>query len=174
MKIERIWAMPSHETFKIKPIAKLLQRYREKIGGIWIDPFAGNNSPAEITNDHNPDKDTMYHLEAEEFVNLFEDNYFDVGLFDPPYSFRQVSEHYKVLGKKATRENTSTSFYSKVKTPLAKKIKLGGYCISFGWNSGGLGINRGFKIIEILLVPHGGGKNDTIVVVEQKYKEGLK
>jgi len=32
----------------------------------------------------------------------------------------------------------------------------------------GIGINRGFKMQEILLVPHGGSKNDTIVTVEKK------
>ena len=40
--------------------------------------------------------------------------------------------------------------------------------ISFGWNSIGFGKNRGFEIIEILLVAHGGTKNDTIVTVERK------
>jgi hypothetical protein len=32
----------------------------------------------------------------------------------------------------------------------------------------GMGKNRGFKIKRILLVPHGGAKNDTIVTVEVK------
>ena len=38
----------------------------------------------------------------------------------------------------------------------------------YKWTSMGLGKNRGFKLKEILLVPHGGSKNDTIVTVEQK------
>lgn len=33
---------------------------------------------------------------------------------------------------------------------------------------GGIGIKYGFEIQEILLVPHGGWHNDTIVVVEKK------
>lgn len=32
----------------------------------------------------------------------------------------------------------------------------------------GIGIKYGFEIQEILLVPHGGWHNDTIVVVEKK------
>lgn len=32
----------------------------------------------------------------------------------------------------------------------------------------GLGKNRGFKMTRILLVAHGGSKNDTIVTVEIK------
>lgn len=37
------------------------------------------------------------------------------------------------------------------------------------WNSGGFGKNLGFEMIEILLVPHGGHHNDTIVTVERKF-----
>ena len=36
----------------------------------------------------------------------------------------------------------------------------------------GLGENRGFTMMRILLVPHGGSKNDTIVTVEQKMRAG--
>ena len=166
-KFSRRWAIPSHDTFTIKPIAELLGRY---VQGDWIDPFAGDNSPAQTTNDHNPDKPAGYHLEAIDFVNLFENESFSGALFDPPYSYRQVSEHYKVLGKKATQFDTSTNFYNRVLNPLADKIELGGYCISFGWNSNGMGKGRGFELVEILLVAHGGHHNDTIVTVERKVR----
>lgn len=65
------------------------------------------------------------------------------------------------------------SFWSNCKDELARIINIGGYCICCGWTSQGLGKNRGFKMIEILLVPHGGNKNDTIVTVEQKEFEQL-
>ncbi len=45
---------------------------------------------------------------------------------------------------------------------------FGGKAICFGWSSMGLGKNRGFEMKRILLVPHGGSKNDTIVTVETK------
>jgi len=169
--------MPSMHTFRIKPISELLDKYVgrktliSEINGLWVDPFAGENSPAQETNDHNPDKPTKYHLEAIDFVNIFKDNSIDGVLFDPPYSNRQISEHYKVIGKKATQSDTSTNFYTKILNPLSNKIKIGGYCISFGWNSNGMGKNRGFEIVEILLVAHGGHHNDTIVVVERKISD---
>ena len=47
-------------------------------------------------------------------------------------------------------------------------MKKGGIVLSCGWNSMGIGKTRGFEIIEILLVAHGGAKNDTIVTVEVK------
>ena len=43
----------------------------------------------------------------------------------------------------------------------------------FGWNSNGVGKVRGFEIIEILLIAHGGSHNDTIVTVERKFTNEL-
>lgn len=168
IRIDRVWSMPSAWTFTIKPIGELLARYVPAGGKDWIDPFAGNNSPAEITNDHNPDRKATYHLEAMEFALQLPRNDYVGVLFDPPYSYRQVSEHYKAIGKKATQKDTSTQFFNRVLNPLADKIRKGGYCISFGWNTNGMGKNRGFEIIEILIVAHGGHHNDTLCTVETK------
>jgi hypothetical protein len=52
MKIERIWAMPSKWTFTIKPIKQLLARYVVP-ETYWCDPYAGENSPANVQNDLN-------------------------------------------------------------------------------------------------------------------------
>ena len=51
---------------------------------------------------------------------------------------------------------------------IARILKLNGKVICFGWSSMGLGKNRGFEMTRILLVPHGGSKNDTICTVEIK------
>ena len=67
IKMNRVWAMPSMHTFTIKPIAELVARYVDD-PLMWVDPFAGENSPAEWTNDHNPEKPTKYHMEALDFV----------------------------------------------------------------------------------------------------------
>lgn len=163
----RHWAMPNHETFKIKPIAALLERYVINPHD-WVDPFAGANSPAGITNDLNPEMPTGWHMEAVDFVREIVPSNTRGILFDPPYSFRQVSEHYKFIGKKATQKDTSMLFYEKVKSAVCEKIIKGGYAISFGWNTNGFGKARGFRIIEIMAVAHGGSKNDTFVTVEVK------
>lgn len=63
----RIWAMPDKWTFNIQPIKELIYRYCGDGKG-WIDPFAGENSPAEITNDLNPERPTTFHLHAKEFA----------------------------------------------------------------------------------------------------------
>lgn len=164
----RAWAMPNHETFKIKPIAHLLKRYVPDGKNRWADPFAGANSPAQYRNDHNPAMPVPTHMEALDFAKIFSKDKLAGVLFDPPYSFRQISEHYKHVGMKATKWHTSMAFYEKVKSEICEKVKSGGYVISFGWNSNGFGRARGFEIVEILQVAHGGSKNDTIVVVERK------
>jgi len=166
MKIERIWAMPSRWTFTIKPIKELLELYVGDGKG-WVDPFAGPNSMAEFTNDLNPAYETTYHLEAEEFVRSLPRNDYAGVLFDPPYSLRQLKECYQGIGR-AVSQYEAQRFPQNVKELIVPKIKTDGIAISFGWNSQGFGKNLGFKIIEILLVPHGRGHNDTIVTVEKK------
>lgn len=163
--------MPSPWTFTIKPIRALLNRYMVNGGSGWIDPFAGENSPAEITNDLNPNRPTKYHLHAKDFAMQLNGIY-DGVLFDPPYSVRQTKECYDGIGYSMTQEDTQ-SFPNNIKKILAPKIVLDGIAISFGWNSGGFGKDLGFDIIEILLVPHGGHHSDTIVTVERKVLSSL-
>ena len=54
------------------------------------------------------------------------------------------------------------------KAEIGRIVKPGGVVITCGWNSGGIGAEFGFAIQEILLVPHGGWHNDTIVTVDKK------
>lgn len=86
MKMDRIWAMPNKNTFDIKPIKELIERY-------------------------------ICELKKEE---------------------------------------------------ISRIMKKDGIAITCSWNSGGMGKKYGFEIIEILLVPHGGWHNDTIVTVCKK------
>lgn len=161
--------MPNKWTFTIKPIKELIGKYVDNGKG-WIDPFAGNNSPAEYTNDLNPNTKANKHIKAIDFVKqTFKD--LNGVLFDPPYSGRQVKECYNDLKIDVQRDDTNSFFYWSVKREVAKKIKISGFAISCGWNSGGFGKKLGFEIIEILIIPHGSSHNDTIVVVEKKVQE---
>lgn len=135
---------------------------------IIIDPFANKNKIATITNDLDPQYDTDYHLDAIDFLKLFDDKSVDMVLYDPPYSPRQVSECYKNLGQTVNMETTQASYWSNQKKEISRIVKRNGIVITCGWNSGGIGKKYGFEILEILLVPHGGWHNDTIVVVEKK------
>ena len=171
VKMARKWAMPNHLTFKIFPINALLSRYVEQENPVVsIDPFANRKHGfAKTTNDLNPNTDTDYHMNALDFLQMYEDESVDFVLYDPPYSLRQMKEVYDGIGMALTQKDTQV-FFKEIKEQIARITKPEGVVISFGWNSGGIGKTLGFKQEEILLVAHGGIHNDTIVTVERKMK----
>ena len=162
--IERKWAMPNKWTFTIKPIAELLKE--EVTGGLWCDPFAGENGDkyAHVTNDL-----ANGGIDALKFLKKQKNKTFDGVLLDPPYSITQAKQCYKGRGMELLdTKPTSLKYWADVKTEIARIVKPKGKAICFGWTSMGIGKNRGFEIKKILLVPHGGSKNDTLVTVEVK------
>lgn len=169
MIFNRIWAMPNGKTFTIKPIKELVERYISGNNKIIIDPFANSCKYGTITNDLNPEFETTFCLDALDFLKQQESNIADVILFDPPYSMRQASELYKAFGKKKLETSiTNMGYWAKCKDECARILKTEGTIITCGWNTNGLGKNRGFEVLEILIVYHGGSKNDTLVTVEKK------
>lgn len=173
MKMSRVWCMPNKNTFEIKPIRELIGEYIGKVksknpNAIIIDPFANRSKLADVTNDLNPEFNTDYNMEALDFLKIFDDKSVDMVLYDPVYSPRQLSECYRKLGKSVTMKTTQSSYWSNHKKEISRIVKKEGIVITCSWNSGGMGKNNGFEIIEILLTAHGGWHNDTILVVEQK------
>ncbi len=155
--------MPNKWTFQIKPIKELLDRYVGDGKG-WIDPFAGETSPAELKNDIEG-RGNAFNMDAVEFLKTRTNASVFGCLFDPPYSVEQCLRRYtpKFKGTAGRAE-----YWGKCKDEIARSLKPGGTSISFCWDSTGLGKNRGFENIEILLVCHGACHNDTIVTVERK------
>lgn len=169
--------MPNKWTFQVKPIGDLVDRYVGDGKG-WLDPFAGMNSPAEFTNDLDPNNPATSHLDAfdyADFITAFGGSrLYDGCIFDPPYSLSAVSMFYKGIGLKSKLGSLDpTASFKIVKDKIAKLIRIGGIVIYCGWNSNAFGKKRGFELIEILLVAHGGGHNDTIVTVERKIKSSF-
>jgi hypothetical protein len=167
MKFSREWAMPNSRTFQIKPIKGFVERNLEN-RAVIIDPFANECKYGTITNDLNPDYSTDYHMDALDFLKMLPDESADAVIYDPPYSLRQVSECYKGVGIAVTTETTQASWRSRHLDEIRRVLKVGGVALCFGWNSNGIGKTRGFELSEILLVPHGGSKNDTICTAEIK------
>jgi len=162
--------MPNSNTFDIVCIQKLIHRYLKQ-WMVSIDPFANKSRLATVTNDLNPEFDTNYHLDAVDFLKTFPDNSVDFVFYDPPYSLRQVSECYKSVGIEVTMETTQSSWRTKHINEIHRILKAGGIVMCFGWNSSGVGIIRNFKMVEILLVAHGGSHNDTICTVEVRNQD---
>jgi hypothetical protein len=171
MKIFREWAMPSKDTFSIGPIRDFVKKYEPENWDSTVDPFAGNSEVAHIRNDLNPKTKAEYHMDAEAFCEMLEEKrlLFDLAIFDPPYSPRQITECYQSVGLDVTTKDTqSACMYKRVRDSLNSIVRLGGAVLSFGWNTVGMGKGRGYRIEEILLVCHGGAHNDTICMAERK------
>jgi hypothetical protein len=166
----RCFAMPNAETFGIAPIGKFVRSYIDR-SKVSIDPFARDRAWATYTNDINPKTAAQSHQDAEAFLGELQARGVnaDLALFDPPYSPRQVSEHYKDAGLQVTREDTQNGrLYKRVRDALDPLMLPGGIVLSFGWQSAGMGKTRGYELIETMLVAHGGGHNDTICIAERK------
>ncbi|GAH30178.1 unnamed protein product [marine sediment metagenome] len=170
MKISRVWAMPSSETFSILPIRNFVFKYLNK-SHISIDPFARNFTSPTYTNDLNPNTKAKYHLDSLNFLQILKQKSIkaDLVIFDPPYSPRQIKECYEGIGLKMNgREALRTASWKAEKDVIDQLLKPNGIFLWFNWNSAGMGQKRNYKILEILLVCHGSGHNDTICMAEQK------
>lgn len=151
IKFERVFAMANKNTFKIKPISKLL---KEECYGKVLDPFPyPYNKDALITLKPEPDESA------------------DVVLFDPPYSQRQLKECYENQGLAYHEDMGNSGYWTKLSREISRIVKPGGKVIKFGWNTGR--IFKGFEITRIMLVCHGHHHNDTIVTVQRKTSGGL-
>ena len=167
MRVERAkFAMPNKNTFSIKPIKRFVEEELEGLNRV-LDPFAREARYGHITNDLNPKFDTDYNMDALAFLKMFDDNEAAGIIFDPPYSLRQLKECYDDIGHAMTQKE-SQSFYADIKNEIMRIVKPGGTVLSFGWNSMGIGKNRGFSIHRVMMVPHGGHHYDTICVAETK------
>ena len=168
MIISRVFSHPNKHTFKMTHVKKLLTRYNAGRG--WIDPFCGESNIAEFRNDLNPKNIyAQEHKTAKEYCSNIKGSFVGV-LFDPPYSEEQCLRKYspKFKGTAGRAE-----YWGKCKDEISRIISHGGLAISFCWDSCGMGVGRGFKIKEILLVCHGACHNDTIVTVERKIQSTL-
>jgi len=171
MLFTRHWGMPSGDTFDCEPIGGFVRKYLQH-STISVDPFSRNKRWATYTNDINPNTAAESHLDAEHFLLLLNKKGVrcDLGIFDPPYSPRQISECYKEAGIPISKtfhpiETSNAALYSRVRKAFLGVLSPGSLVLSFGWNSCGMG--KGFEILEILLVAHGGAHNDTICMAER-------
>jgi len=178
IKFSRVWAMPNSDTFKVPVIGEFVRRHMANCG-LSVDPFSRNNKWATLNNDLNPATQADNHLEARVFLKGLVDAGVkaDLFIFDPPYSPRQISECYASAGMKAGMADTQNARLVKGCRDLIRRLaKPGSVCLSFGWNSAGMG--KGWNTTEIMLVAHGGCHNDTICMAEtntetQTEMEGL-
>ena len=163
------FCMPSHETFKMKPIRELLEEVVPR-EGFGIDPFARRRHGFASIGGYNdliPECEVDYHRGALAFLEVWGDESIDWVLFDPPYSLRQLKECYDGIGQAMT-QHESQRFFADVKREIIRVLKPGGIVISFGWHSGGVGAKARFTRTHYLSLYHGGIHNQTIITVDRK------
>lgn len=168
MKFNRIWAMPNSDTFSVKPIKEFVAHYLQQ-SKCSVDPFARNSEIATYTNDLNPNTKALYHMESEDFLSMLVCLGVEADLFilDPPYSPRQVKECYEDIGRKMkTKDAWGGAMKKRRRCVIERMAAPKAVVLSFGWNTNCMG--KGWEMLEILLVAHGGAHNDTICVAEQK------
>ena len=170
------WAMPKAETFDIPIIGQFVQRYLQQ-SEVSVDPFARDKRWATHTNDLNPATAAEHHMDAAEFLKMLHAQGVkpDLIILDPPYGARQIVDCYAAMGlDEATRaavkarKPTQNVSWHDAKDAAAEMQGAGGIVLTFGWNSNGMSRSRGYAMREIMLVRHGGGRNDTICTAEVK------
>lgn len=140
------------------------------------DPFSNNKTcriqgTDLVSNDLNPKFNSTYNMEANDFGELMkkENRIFDLVLFDPPYSLRQLKDCYEGIGQTLPHWQ-SQNMWGRCKDALASCVRPGGYVISFGWSSHGFGKRRLFEKQEIHNLEQAGtdGRYNIQIVVEKK------
>jgi hypothetical protein len=174
----RAWAMPSGDTFSVRPIGAFVRKYLQT-STISVDPFARNNAWATYTNDLNPNTRAQRHMDAEAFLIQLQAEGLagrvDLAILDPPYSPRQISECYREAGLTVGMKDTqNAALYARVKAALFPLLTDEAVVLSFGWNSAGMGEKYGFEPVEYMLVAHGAAHNDTICTAERRRKSLIK
>lgn len=177
-----------NEPFSMPVVQHLIQKTLRKIKGNHkiriVDPFARNHRQTgciTVSNDLNPNIDCMYNLEMNDFGELVKEKVlqgdmpkFDLIFHDPPYSLRQLKDHYDNIGCDLKKWQTN-DMWGKGQDALAECLKVGGYAISLGWHSHGYGKKRGFQKIGVYVIEQVATKDryDLIVTIEQKVQHTL-
>jgi hypothetical protein len=156
--IERIFEMPRSWTFQMPKLRKWME---DRIEGHTLNLFGGITrlKGDVVYNDLNPDLPADLRRDAYD-LNQWADSHarFDTVIFDPPYSAFQAVRTY---GRKRAQEVTHA------RDVVEYVLKPGGRVISFGFNTTGMGMSRGYEKEAILIVNCGGSHNDYLCMSER-------
>ncbi len=142
-----------------------VRKYVEKQAeGVVLNLFAGKTrlKLKEVRVDLSPEYEPDYCMDCVEFLKMWikeKRPLFDTIILDPPYNARKAMEKYH--GKYTTKWIQVLKLAGQVLKPKGKAILL-------SFNSVGFSKKKGFKKEAICLVCHGGGQNDTIILIERK------
>lgn len=173
-----------HWTFDIVPIkefvddelldANFRNEYKYGYKGIVLNIFTGKNYLNDnefflpnihiVNNDISTEFRTDENYEALEFLKAFPNESIELVIFDPPFNLRKHKEFYQG-SEKYTNYN---KWIWDLKMEIARVLKVGGVCLSCGYETNGIGVIKGFEKENLLIVAHGGSLRDTLCYTESK------
>ena len=190
MKVTHQITNITNTPFENKHIRKIIDRAINRLNiamqqmPLICDPFARDSylkeNPNIITNDLNPDFECDYNMECNDFAEMLMDTFLntsfeiDLLVFDPPYSLRQLKDHYDAIGKNLELWQTQNQ-WGRAKNAYAELMPVGSYAICLGWHSHGMGRKRGFDKVAVHYFEQAGhfDRYDLCVTVEQKTQATL-
>jgi len=156
---------PRKYTFDTKQIAKWVIANTQN--GNLLNLFAGKTrlfdydaNVIETRIDTDPTVYPNYVMDAESFLNMAIEKglKYNTIILDPPYNLRKSIEKYN---------GRYLSSFQKIKEKVCNVIEENGNIITCGYNSISMGKSRGFNVMSICLISHGGSHNDTIITNEK-------
>jgi len=169
MEFHYEFAMGNKWTFEMKPIKTYLHRKIVQHQRILI-PFAGQ------TRFYIPKKQITYididptmpqpciYGDSLKILDVFvsQNKKFDLIISDPPYTFFQSVQTYKM-----NKENVKMQTITKIKEMYQDLLEPRGEIIHFGYNSTGMGQKRGFEKTHLHIITLGGSHNDILMLTEK-------
>ena len=152
--------LDTHRTSYFQTVWKSLSKYCKIPLSIVCDPFARNCSIAHPhTNDIDEGTTARHHLDAVEFLQTRPSQYFDLVIFDPPFSPRQSEQ--KSGGHKNVY--STPGYVPLVMAEIERIMKPGGYMLKFGYNS--TRHSGSFELVRGWVANQGGNRNDVIITL---------
>lgn len=152
-------------TFQPEPVRRYVEGW---LTGRVLNLFAGMTKLTHdgeiVRNDLDEEKDADHHFDAIAVGKHFPANSFDTVILDPPYNVRKAREKYngEYQGK-----------FTAVKEQVKTLVRPGGLVVHCGYQTPGMGISRGFELVEVCNIAHGGDINDTLICIEQRVESDL-
>lgn len=174
IKFKRICQPLSPYTFQAPKIKAWVEEHLDS-DDLILNLFAGKTRLTkcrrEVRVDLDPEMKPEFVMDALDFIRWWKEKCtvpkcgclffpkFNKIILDPPYSYRKSMELYK--GNRNSR-------FKQILDILPDILAEDGQVITFGYHSSVMSKKRGFKIVELLLMSHGGAIHDTIATVEER------
>lgn len=165
LPFRRIRTNPSKWTFQPHAVRKYVEGW---LDGRVLNLFAGHTELRHdgeiVRNDLDEDKPADYHFDAVDADLYLDEDSFDTVVLDPPWNSRKSREKYR---------GEYQGHFTAVKDTVAKLVKPGGHVLTVGYDTLGLGKQRGFKPRAVASLCYGGDINDALILVEQRVEHDL-